>query len=157
MGWPAVAVVGLLGLALFADTPVHAQAQRVATQAGPILVETLAVGLVHPWGMAFLPDGRLLVTERPGQLRIVQQDGRLSQPLAGTPAVLAGGQGGMLDVALDPDFRSSRLVYLSFSEPGDGGASTALGRGRFAEDRIDGFQVIFRQEPKVSEIGRAHV
>jgi aldose sugar dehydrogenase len=150
MGWPAVAVVGLLGLGLFADTPVHAQAQRVATQAGPILVETLATGLVHPWGMAFLPDGRLLVTERPGQLRILQQDGRVSQPLAGTPEVLASGQGGMLDVALDPDFTNNRLVYLSFSEPGGGGASTALGRGRLADNRIEAFQVIFRQEPKVS-------
>jgi glucose/arabinose dehydrogenase len=150
MGWPAVAVVGLLGLGLFADTPVHAQVQRVATQAGPILVETVATGLVHPWGMAFLPDGRLLVTERPGQLRILHQDGRVSRRVAGTPEVVASGQGGMLDVALDPDFASNRLVYLSFSEPGAGGASTALGRGRFVDDRLDGFQVIFRQEPKVA-------
>jgi glucose/arabinose dehydrogenase len=106
--------------------------------------------LVHPWGMDFLPDGRLLVTERPGRLRILQRDGRLSQPLAGTPEVFARGQGGMLDVAVDPEFAKNRLVDLSFSEPGSGGASTALGRGRLAEDRIEGFQVIFRQEPKVS-------
>jgi glucose/arabinose dehydrogenase len=150
MRWLAAAVIGVFGPALFSDTPVHAQAQRVATQAGPVIVETLASGLVHPWGMAFLPDGRLLVTERPGRLRVLRQDGSLSQALTGTPEVVARGQGGMLDVAVDPDFRNNRLVYLAFSEPGGGGASTAVGRGRLAEDRIEGFTVIFRQEPKVS-------
>jgi glucose/arabinose dehydrogenase len=86
--------------------------------------------------MDFLPDGRLLVTERPGRLRILQRDGRLSQPLAGTPEVFARGQGGMLDVAVDPGFANNHLVYLSFSEPGDGGASTVLRRGRLVDDRI---------------------
>lgn len=146
----AVAAVGIAAIAFLAMFAVHAQAQRVATQAGPVAVETVASGLVHPWGMAFLPDGRLLVTERPGRLRVMRQDGSLSRPLAGTPEVVAQGQGGMLDVALDPDFGSNRLVYLSFAEPGSGGASTALGRGRLGDDRLEGFTVIFRQEPKVA-------
>jgi aldose sugar dehydrogenase len=147
MRWIAAAT---MGLTLFSAVLVHAQPGQVVTQAGPVTVENVATGLVHPWGMDFLPDGRLLVTERPGRLRILQRDGRLSQPLAGTPEVFARGQGGMLDVAVDPEFANNRLVYLSFSEPGSGGASTALGRGRLAGDRIEGFQVIFRQEPKVS-------
>ena len=91
----------------------------------------MASGLEHPWGLAFLPDGRILVTERPGRLRVVERDGRLSQPLTGVPQVAAQGQGGLLDVAIDPQFNENRLVYLSFSEPGDGGVSgTAVARGR---------------------------
>src|SRR5687767_13703581 len=90
---------------------------------GNITVETVASGLEHPWGLAFLPDGRILVTERPGRLRIVDTSGRLSEPLTGVPQVQAVGQGGLLDVAIDPDFAQNQLVYLSFSEPGDGGTS----------------------------------
>ena len=150
MRWMAGAAAGAIATALFAVSGVRAQVASVATQAGTIAVETVASGLVHPWGMAFLPDGRLLVTERAGRVRIMRPDGALSQPLAGVPEVVARGQGGMLDVALDPDFRNNRLVYLSFSEPGGAGAATALGRGRLADDRIEGFTVIFRQEPKVS-------
>ena len=145
----ALAAIGIAAVAFATMFTVNAQPQRVVTQAGPVAVDVVAGGLVHPWGMAFLPDGRLLVTERPGRLRIVGRDGGLSRPLAGTPEVVAQGQGGMLDVALDPDFRNNRLVYLSYSQPGGGGASTALGRGRLGDDRIEGFTVIFRQEPKV--------
>jgi glucose/arabinose dehydrogenase len=124
--------------------------RTVQTEAGRMSVQTVASGLDHPWGMTFLPDGRLLVTERSGRLRILAKDGKLSGPVPGTPNVFSQGQGGLLDVALDPDFATNRLVYLSFSEPGEGGASTALGVGRFENDRIDGFKVIFRQQPKVS-------
>lgn len=131
-------------------TPSPAQPpERVETQAGAIRVEVLAGGLVHPWGVAFLPDGRALITERPGRLRILATDNTLSEPLAGVPEVFAQRQGGLLDVALDPDFEDNRQVYLSFAEPGDGGASTALGRGRLNDGRIEDFQVIFRQQPKV--------
>lgn len=121
----------------------------VPTEAGAIVVENLVGGLSHPWGMAFLPDGRLLVTERTGNLRILGTDGELSPPLAGTPKVFDHGQGGLLDVAIDPQFKANRFVYLSFAEPGDGGASTAVGRGRLKDGRIVGFEVIFRQQPKV--------
>ena len=109
----------------------------------------VAHGLDHPWGLAFLPDGRMLVTERAGRLRIVGPDGELSEPLAGVPRVLAGGQGGLLDVALSPTFAQDRLVYLSFSEPGEGGASTAVARGRLGERGLEETRTIWRQQPKV--------
>jgi glucose/arabinose dehydrogenase len=111
-------------------------------------VTDVATGLEHPWGLAFLPDGRLLVTERPGRLRLVANS-RLSEPLAGVPGVYARGQGGLLDVALGPRFAQDRLVYLSFSEPGAGGAGTAVARGRLGERGLEGTQVIWRQQPKV--------
>jgi glucose/arabinose dehydrogenase len=121
-----------------------------ALQKNAVSVEELVSGLNHPWGMAFLPDGRLLVTERKGQLRILGKDNKLSEPLQGVPKVFARGQGGLLDVALDPDFESNQHIYLSFSEPGQNNtASTALGRGTLDNNQLTNFKVIFRQEPKV--------
>jgi glucose/arabinose dehydrogenase len=125
-------------------------AQTVETEQGPIRVVTVAGGLDHPWGLAFLPDGRMLVTERGGNLRIVGKDGKISPPVAGVPAVAARGQGGLLDVALDPKFAENRFVYLSFAEPGEGGMGTAAGRGRLEGDRLVGFKLLFRQVPKSS-------
>lgn len=127
-----------------------AQKQAVQTDAGDIKVENLTSDLNHPWGLAFLPDGRLLVTERSGNLRILETDNTLSEPLSGTPEVVAKGQGGLLDVMLDPDFESNRFVYLSFSESGENNsASTALGRGTLENDQLKDFTVIFSQEEKV--------
>lgn len=127
-----------------------AQKPTVRTAAGDIVIKTLAKELNHPWGMAFLPDERLLFTERAGTLRILEKDSTISEPLLGTPEVFAVGQGGMLDVALDPDFQQNNYIYLSFSEPGqDSTATTALGRGIFENDRIRDFEIIFRMEPKV--------
>jgi glucose/arabinose dehydrogenase len=125
---------------------------RLKTDKAEILIETVAGGLNHPWGFAFLPDGGMLVTERPGRLRLVAADGKVSPALAGVPSVYAQGQGGLLDVALAPDFAESRLVYLSFAEAGEGGASTAVARGRLNEaaTALEGTTVIFRQQPKVS-------
>ena len=100
----------------------HADEHVIDTKQGSIKVETVADGLDYPWGIAFLPDGRMLVTERPGRLRIVAKDGSKSEPLKGVPAVFAQGQGGLLDVALDPRFADNGLVYLSYSEPGEDGA-----------------------------------
>ncbi|HEX6643234.1 MAG TPA: PQQ-dependent sugar dehydrogenase [Gemmatimonadales bacterium] len=121
---------------------------------GVVRTEIVASGLERPWGFEFLPDGRILVTERPGRLRIVGTDGTLSAPLGGVPRVAAQGQGGLLDVALDPDFARNRLVYLSFSEPGPGGESgTAVARGRLGEGGLEGVQVIYRQVPKVRSGG----
>ncbi|MDX2060588.1 MAG: PQQ-dependent sugar dehydrogenase [Gemmatimonadales bacterium] len=119
------------------------------TRQGPVTVVTVASGLKNPWGLAFLPDGRMLVTERPGRLRFVSADGRLSEPLGGVPTVAAVGQGGLLDVALDPDFARNRLVYLSYAEPGDGGQGTAVARGRLGATSLENVEVIFRQLPKV--------
>ena len=132
---------------------VQAQAPRSPTPPpvnAAIHVETVARGLEHPWGLAFLPGGRMLVTERPGRLRIAEQNGQLSPPLAGVPQVQAGGQGGLLDVALDPRFADNRLVYFSYAEPGERGtAGTSVARARLGQGRLDDVQVIYRQEPKV--------
>jgi aldose sugar dehydrogenase len=118
--------------------------------AGVVRAEVVARGLDHPWALEFLPDGRMLVTERPGRLRIVGGGGHISPPLAGVPAVQASGQGGLLDVALDPAFGQNQLVYLSYAEPGPGGAGTAVARGRLTDRGLEEVQVIYRQEPKVS-------
>lgn len=125
------------------------------TQKGEIHVTTVAEGLSHPWAIAFLPDGGMLVTERDGRLRHVTGTGEVSAPLEGVPAVDARGQGGLLDVALHPDFAASRLVYLSFSEAGDGGNGTAVARGRLSTDlsALENVEVIFRQLPKVDSTG----
>jgi glucose/arabinose dehydrogenase len=121
---------------------------------GNITTETVASGLVHPWALAFLPDGRILVTERPGRLRIVDRNGRLSEPLAGVPDVTARGQGGLLDVAVDPNFSENQLVYLSYAESADNGTSgTAVARGRLGEGRLENVQRIYAQQPKVQSGG----
>jgi aldose sugar dehydrogenase len=134
-------------------SPVQAQAPRSPTPVsvkGIVDVQTIVKGLEHPWSLAFLPDNRMLVTERPGRLRVVGPDGRVSEPLTGVPQVYASGQGGLLDVVLSPTFDKDRLVYLSFAEPGEGGASTAVARGRLGERGLENTQVIWRQQPKVS-------
>lgn len=136
-----------------APSPVQGQAPRSPTPAstqGVLGVETIAAGLEHPWGLALLPDKRMLVSERPGRLRLVGPDGRLSEPLGGLPQIYASGQGGLLDVVLSPQFEKDRLVYFSFAESGSGGAGTAVGRGRLGERGLEETQVIWRQQPKVS-------
>jgi aldose sugar dehydrogenase len=119
-------------------------------------VVTVAEGLQVPWGMAWLPNGDMLVTERPGRLRIVRGGQLLSEPVAGVPAVRTGGQGGMLDVAVHPDFAQNRLVYLSFAKsgPDDREGTTAVIRGRLENDRLTDVQEIF--EAKVWSTGRGH-
>jgi glucose/arabinose dehydrogenase len=99
--------------------------------------------------MAFLPDGRMLVTERPGALRLVSTDGSVSEPLSGVPKVAARGQGGLLDVALDPAFMTNKMIYLSYAEAGDGGAGTTVARGRLKDGGLTDVKVIFQQTPKV--------
>jgi glucose/arabinose dehydrogenase len=135
-----------------APGPVQGQAPRSPTPAsvaGVVQAQTVVKGLEHPWGLEFLPDKRMLVTERPGRLRIVTPDGRVSDPLGGVPQVYASGQGGLLDVALSPTFDKDRLVYLSIAEAGAGGAGSAVARGRLGERGLENTQVIWRQQPKV--------
>jgi len=127
-----------------------------AAQGGNPKVAVVAHGLVNPWGLAFLPDGRMLVTERPGRMRLIGTDGRLGPPLPGLPPVAAEGQGGLLDVVTDPRFASNRLVYWSYSEnasDGDGNG-TAVARARLdgapGAERLADVQVVFRQAPKVA-------
>lgn len=124
-------------------------AQTVKTQEHSFRVVTLVEGLEHPWGLAFLPDGRMLVTERPGRLRIVGKDGKLELPaVSGLPPIAVTGQGGLLDVALHPRYAENSLVYLSYSARGEGGISTEVARGKLAGGRLDNVEVIFRQLPK---------
>lgn len=142
--------VSLILSSTVALAPAFAAPGDIVGRVGAIAqVRTVAEGLAHPWGLAFLPDGRMLVTERPGRLRIVEKDGRVSAPLDGVPEVFARGQGGLLDVALDPKFAENRLVYLSYSEPGDGGAGTSVARGRLDGAGLADTTVIYRQTPKV--------
>lgn len=140
-------VLSCSALALFA-------AQAYA--APELRLQTVATGLEHPWALAFLPDGRFLVTERPGRLRIVQADGRLNAPLQGLPAMATEGQGGLLDVVLDSDFARNRQLYFCFSEPGKdadrGKNSTALAKARLSSDAtaLEDVQLLFSQRPKVA-------
>lgn len=137
--------------------PAQGPAPRSPTPAsteGVVRTEVVARGLQHPWAIAFLPDGRMLVTERPGRLRIIGADGQVSSPLEGVPAVLARGQGGLLDVAIDPAFTENRLVYLSFAESDESGtAGTTVVRGRLGEGRLEEVQAIYRQQPRLSGSG----
>lgn len=136
----------------------HAQPATQAPKAPAVTAVALAGGLENPWGMAFLPDferdGRVLVTERPGRLRIVDtRSGQVGPPVEGVPAVAARGQGGLLDVSLHPQFATNRLVYLSYSEPDAANPSTnstAVARGRLEGNRLTDVQVIYRQMPRVS-------
>ena len=147
-----LAAILLLAATLSAQTA--PRSATPASKAVPGRVTTYAQGLEHPWALAFLPDGRLLVTERPGRLRIVDRNGKLSQPLAGVPRVLAQGQGGLLDVALDPDFARNKTIYLSYSEPGDNrNAGTAVARATFGDAALTDVRVIYRQQPKVAGSG----
>lgn len=142
----------LLLLIVAAPAMVLAQAETARTKKGTeVRLEKLVGGLNHPWGMAFLPDGRLLVTERnTGRLYILNTDHTLSKPLKGVPEVWSNGQGGLMDVALDPDFKENKYIYLSYAKPDDGGkATTALGRGKLADGRIENFKDIFVQKPYI--------
>jgi aldose sugar dehydrogenase len=124
----------------------------------PIRAQTVATGLQNPWAVAFLPDGKFLVTERPGRLRVVDAAGKIGPPIAGLPDIAAGGQGGLLDVVLDSDFAANRTLYFCFSEPGLGSTSnssinsTALARAVLSADnaRLEAVKVIFSQKPKVA-------
>ena len=147
------ALLVLAVTSLLALTP-SAMAER--SELGELQLTEVAAGLEHPWALAFLPEEQgYLISERPGRLRLLDAQGRLHPPLGGLPAVFARGQGGLLDIALSPGFATDRLVYLSYAEADDEGqrAGTAVGRGRLKEDlsALEGFRVIFRQLPKLSE------
>ncbi|EKT4453483.1 PQQ-dependent sugar dehydrogenase [Pseudomonas putida] len=147
----------LFTLTAAALMPLLAQAaaeQQFHSEEGTLTVSTLADGLRNPWALAFLPGGKdMLVTERAGNLRVVNTEGKVGPPISGVPKVWAEGQGGLLDVVLSPAFDKDRTVYLSYAEEGsDGKAGTAVGRGQLSEDRarLENFSVIFRQQPKLS-------
>jgi glucose/arabinose dehydrogenase len=124
------------------------------TALAQIRPETVSSGLENPWGLAFLPGGRFLVTERPGRLRLIGVDGKIGAPIAGLPAIAAGGQGGLLDVLVDSGFEKNRTLYFCFSEPAANGStnSTALARAQLSEDgtKLENIKIVFSQQPKVA-------
>jgi len=126
----------------------HAGTQSIDTQEYSLRVVTVAKGLAVPWSLAWLPDGRMLVTEKQGQMRIVAKDGKVSKPLKGVPKVAAAGQGGLLDVILDPKFASNKKIYFSYSEPGSGGQGTAVASAKLDGLALKNKKVLFRQTPK---------
>ena len=134
----------LVGLVLFT--------QLTSAVAQTVKPEDVATGLEHPWAVAFLPEGRFLVTERPGRMRVIEADGRKGGALAGLPEVASRGQGGLLDVMVDADFERNRTLYFCYSEPGVGGNSTALARATLSDDRtrLQNLQVVFSARPKVA-------
>ena len=153
LGGAVLALGGGLGCSARAQAQAQAQtpAPRSPTPAATpvaISVQTVVRGLAHPWAIEFLPDRRILVTERGGRMRLVT-DGRLGPVLGGVPAVLARGQGGLLDVALSPGFDKDQQIFFTFSETGRGGAATSLARARLGEGRLTEVDVIWRQAPKV--------
>lgn len=145
------------GLMLGRDAARAAMTKAPAAKSTDVKVETVAKGLNHPWGLQFLPDGRLLVTERPGAMRLVGRDGKLSAPLAGLPQIWANGQGGLLDVVLAPDFASSSLIAFAYAAPagglfGSGGTAVATARLALSGDggRLENVVPIFKQDPTYS-------
>lgn len=125
--------------------------QTEASKAGELRIETVASGLEHPWAVALLPDGGFLVTERPGRLRRISADGAVSPPLAGVPEVFAVGQGGLLDVVLDPDFARNRRIWLSYAEPGpEDTAGTAVATATLGDAALSDLRVVYRQAPKLT-------
>ncbi len=138
----------VLGCLLLAATTVFAQTH--ATQEHRIRVTTMTEGLSHPWSIAFLPDARMLVTERSGRLRVIGRDFKLDpQPVGGVPAVAAVGQGGLMDVVLHPKFAENNWVYLSYSAGDNQGIGTEVARGTLRGNQLESVQVIFRMLPKL--------
>ncbi|MGE0626884.1 MAG: PQQ-dependent sugar dehydrogenase [Hyphomicrobiaceae bacterium] len=150
------ALVALISMGL----PAIAAAASVTKAPAPkeksaVRTETVVTGLDHPWAIQFLPEGGMLVTERPGTMRLIAKDGTLSPPIAGVPKVVAVGQGGLLDVALAPDFAQSRRIFFTFSEPRGGGRNaTAVASATLTPSgntaKLDNVKVIFRQQPAMA-------
>jgi|TARA_B110000263_G_C15249757_1_gene483498 glucose/arabinose dehydrogenase len=140
----------LLGLLIITLTSVIVHSASIyESEKARFRVVSLVSGLVHPWSLAFLPDGDLLITERPGRLRVVRLGHLLEVPIAGVPVVAAVGQGGLLDVVLHPDFATNRLLCLSYNRPDSDSNSTAIICAELVGDRLINSQVIFVAEPKL--------
>jgi aldose sugar dehydrogenase len=164
---PRILVVGLaatIGLAACGRPPqppppnapprvvADAKPETLRSERTAFQLREVVTGLERPWSLAFLPNGDMLVTERPGRLRRIGTDGKVSAPIAGLPAIYVDGQAGLLDVVLSPTFAEDKLVYVSFAEPNLRGnkAGTAVARGRLDGDALRDVEVIYRQEPKLS-------
>lgn len=141
------------GIAVTSPNAFAAPPLLVKTDSGNIQIKTIAEGLENAWGLVFLPDGSMLVTERAGRMRIVSADGKLGAPLSGLPKIFAQGQGGLLDVVLAPDFTSSKKIYFSYSEPGEGSLSgvnsTAVSFATLNGNKLENLTRVFSQQPKI--------
>src|SRR6185295_9244803 len=148
----ALAAAILLAVSFLIATSTRGEEQAFGSSAGELEVRTIARGLVNPWALAFLPDGTMLVTERPGHMRIVTAGGEVSAPLKDVPEVWASGQGGLLDVVIDKSFAQNRTIYFCFAERTLLGGRTAVARAKLdsGKDRLDDVSIIFRQEGPLS-------
>lgn len=144
-------MITIAGAALICAAPALAQTPAVTqSQKAAFRIETVARGLEHPWGFDFLPDGRMIVSERAGRMRVVSTDGQLSPPLAGLPRMLVAGQGGLLDIAIDPNFATTRRIFFTFAQPRENGRNaTAVGRAQLnsAGTALEATTVLFQQNP----------
>ena len=145
----------LLAASFLIATGTRGENVSFASSAGQLEVQTVASGLVNPWSLAFLPDGRMLVTERPGRMRVVTAEGQLSPPLKGVPEVWASNQGGLLDVIIDKSYPQNKTIYFCFAEGTGGGGRTAVARATLNDGngRLDDVKIIFRQEGPLSAGG----
>jgi glucose/arabinose dehydrogenase len=148
----ALAVAILLAVSFLIATGTRGQEQAFGSSAGELDVRTIARGLANPWALAFLPDGKMLVTERPGRMRIVTTEGQISPPLKGVPEVWASGQGGLLDVVVDKAFAQNKTIYFCFAERTEGGGRTTVARAKLNDSngRLDDVKIIFRQQGPLS-------
>ncbi len=148
----ALTVATLFTASFLIATGTRGENSSFGSSAGQLEVQTVASGLVHPWSLAFLPDGRMLVTERPGRMRLVTHEGQLSPPLEGVPEAFASGQGGLLDVVLDRSYAQNKTIYFCFAERAGGGGRTAVARATLNDGngRLDDVKIIFRQEGPLS-------
>ncbi len=152
--WVTAALTAAIVLTatLLIVTGARGENSSFASSAGQLEVQTVATGLVNPWSLAFLPDGRMLVTERPGRIRLVTPKGQLSPPLKGVPEAWASGQGGMHDVIIDKSFADNGTIYFCFAERAAGGGRTAVARAKLDDSngRLEEVKIIFRQEGPLS-------
>src|SRR6476619_4639488 len=144
-----VRIFMLLLLVLASGGACAGESKQVRSEKHNFNIVTLVTGLDHPWSIAWLPDGRMLVTERAGRLRIVSKDFKLDpQPVEGLPKIVVGGQGGLFDVVIHPDYKNNGWIYISYSGPGEGGHGTELMRAKLDGYRLVDSQVLFRLQPK---------
>ncbi len=136
-----------LGFLIFSGCTAAEEANVFSSEKHSFTIETVVDGLEHPWSVDFLPDGRMLVTEKQGRLRIVS-NGQLSEPVTGLPKVDDKGQGGLLDIALDPDYANNQTIYLSYSAKGKRGVGTEVVKGKLLGNELNDTQVIFKLSPK---------
>lgn len=149
----SLAIATALAATFLIVTGTRGDSATFSSSAGKLDVETIATGLAYPWGLGFLPDGRMIVTEKPGRIRLVSREGQLSPPLTGTPDVWFSGQGGLLDIAVDKSYAQNNTIYICYAERTSGGGRTTVARGKVTEGgppKLSDVRVIFRQEGPLS-------